>query len=348
MRAIAASSSTLAFSGAAPCRLGVVVDARAAARRPRCPSAPDSTSAAASRHDETCCSQPRPAAAQAATASLQRLHLVLDCLRLARDSAAKRAARAGWTVSSGPEGWKAMPGRVARVLTSRVSASRWRRTAAWSRSSDARWTRSAAARAPSTISSSSTRGSHGVARAGLARRARTPLLDHPRRAGSRAKGRPGSCTRVVLEMRKELLGPRQVTARGVACAATDGQHRGVEPDRSPRRWRPSVAARPVRTTASASTRSPMASRTVGQDDGSRTARGALTDRPLVGVSRMFAEPGAGRRRHVETLSLPRYASPIATGSPEASRVLPAGRRVQVGLFAGRCPTRARRGRHARS
>ena len=129
-----------------------------AALPPRLPRCPTAIRAEASRHDETCWSQPRPASAHAATASLHRL--IWSSTPSARpDSAAKRAARASWTVSSGPEGWKAMPGRVARVLTSRVRASRWVCTAVWSRSSDARSTRSAAARAPHTISSSTTRGS---------------------------------------------------------------------------------------------------------------------------------------------------------------------------------------------
>ena len=131
---------------------------RAAVRPPRFQRRRASTSAEASRHVATCCSQPKPASAHAATASLQRL--TWSSAPSARPcSAAKSAALAGWTVSSGQEGWKMMPGRVARVFMSLVSASRWRRTAAWSRSSDARRTRSAVTRAPHTIISSRTRGS---------------------------------------------------------------------------------------------------------------------------------------------------------------------------------------------
>ena len=87
-----------------------------------CAGAPDLTSAEARRHVADCCSQPRPAVAHAVVASLHRR----ACPRPfgLTDLAAKRAALAGWTVSAGPDGWKATPGRVARVLTSRVSASR--------------------------------------------------------------------------------------------------------------------------------------------------------------------------------------------------------------------------------
>ena len=72
----------------------------------------------------------------------------------------------------------------------------------------------------------------------------------------------------------------------------------------------------------------MASRTLASRTLGNTGL-SLRGRPLVGVAGMLVE-AAQVTFGINRFSLWWYASPMATGSPEAKRLLPADCRVQVG------------------
>ncbi len=126
-----------------------------------------------------------------------------------------------------------MPGRAARVLISLVRASRCPWTAAWSRSSDACWTRSAAARAPNTISSSSTPRVHGVERQHALNELERPcwVVLGQQHLGHR---RASHALLPLLKVGPDLMGAGQVTERRAVRAPTRREYARVEPDASPR------------------------------------------------------------------------------------------------------------------
>ena len=246
-----------------------------------------------------CCSQPRPASAHAATASRQRP--VWSSTPSARpDSAAKRAALATWTVSSGPEGCKgesrAGPARVidqpgpgpadgpVRRLRSRSSARALDQVGGGSGTPDQQEVKQ--------------RDASAVTGAASARRARTPPRGRPSAVNTSASRGPVSDVRTVLQVGHDLVGPGQVVACGVdrhplrtaSTAASHPDHRvlhGVAGRRECRCGRSSSAA--VRSPRS---RSARVSTTPGKRDTRPSRLAPLVHLVAVRVDGLARSPGS--------------------------------------------------------
>ena len=218
------------------------------------------------------------------------------------DSAAKSAARAGCTVSSGPEGSKAMPGRVARAFTSRVRASRWRCTAGLVAVVGCLLDQVGGGPSPK-------HHQHRRARAGPTALERQHTLDELERRCrivlAPAASRPSGSRHALwplLEVGHDLVGAGQVIARGVVRASACGQHARADPDHRlgvggaggrqtgahdasrPRRGLPCASRTSARNTARHAASCPDGATT-------RTGRAAARGR------------GAGLRWHNEIISL---------------------------------------------
>ena len=208
-----------------------------------------------------------------------------------------------------------MPGRVARVLTSLTSASRWACFAARSRSSDARWTRSAAARAPSTIRSSSTRGSMVLTGSTRSMSSNAPVGSSfgQQHLGDR---RTRHALRSLLEIGPDLVRTVQVGTGSVVLASACGQHASLEPNAglvvggaggSPdRRARCPQPPRGLPWRAGHRARTRMAPRCFPE----RAAQ-------VVKLSRERPGADAGLRLPRRSSRLARYATTTESGSPEA-------------------------------
>ena len=344
MRALAASSSAVACNGVAPCRTRVRRGRRAAARPPRFPRRQTrSAQRRAATTPSALPSQDRPRRMPPPPPSTGRTWSSTPSAR--PDSAAKSAARAGWTVSSGPEGWKAIPGRVARVFDQpgqRLSMAPYGGLVAVVRCSLDQVGRGPGPEHHQLVDHSWVDGVHGQDSLDVLER-RCCVVSGEQDLG---EGEAGFVDRVLLDAGHDLLGARQMAECGVVSR--------------PAAW----TAPPAWSRISASDDGVAGGRETGahdglgldevshgeqdrgQDDARVLPRAALTNKPLVGVARMFAEaaqvtlegrdvrPGRGMPLRSPVDHPRRRRAPSRSRSPGTPD-------------PDRCPTRARPGSRAR-